>query len=105
MGKQNKGKQVAQGTGSTQGAQVAGTVQGNQAVNPQVIAKVKAGVVYRGARAAWYKALVEHEGKPVKEFYEATAKTPPSLPKSGTAELPSGWLRFFVRGGIATLSE
>lgn len=92
--------------GTDQGAAQQGVEQ-NQAVTPQVIKTVKPGVVFKGARAAWYAVLCAHEGKPVAEFYKATSApdgTPPSLPKSGVAEKPSGWLGFFVRSGIATLS-
>lgn len=99
-----KGKQVAQATTGKQGATQAQGVQANQAVTPQVIATVAAGRTFRGARAAWYAVLCKHEGKPVAEFYKATTDKPPSLPKSGVPEKPSGWLGFFVRAGIATLS-
>jgi len=70
---------------------------------PQIIATVKANVKYRGARAAWYEVLVKHEGKPAGDFLAATTAKPPSVPKSGTPEPSSGWLRYFVRSGIATL--
>jgi hypothetical protein len=70
---------------------------------PQVISAVKAGVKYRGARAAWYAVLQQHVGKPAADFLAATTAKPPSLPKSGVAEPASGWLRYFVRNGIATL--
>ena len=66
------------------------------------ILKVKAGQKYRGAREAWYVVLQQHDGKSVESFLEATAKKPPSLPKSGKAEKPTGWLRFFERSGVAT---
>lgn len=64
--------------------------------------KVKAGMKYRGAREAWYAVLQQHDGKSVDSFLEATAKKPPSLPKSGKAEKPAGWLRFFERTGVAS---
>jgi hypothetical protein len=107
----SKGKKGKQATGAaTTGAAQTGTgtttavVNTNQAVSPQVIVTVAQGKAFRGARAAWYTALCAHQGKPVAEFYENTAKKPPSLPKSGVAEKPSGWLSWFVRSGIATLS-
>lgn len=59
----------------------------------------------RGARAKWFETLCKYDGKPAAEFLEATAKTPPSLPKSGVAEKPSGWLRYFVRSGLAQLTQ
>lgn len=63
------------------------------------------GVSLRGARAAWYTVLQAHNGKPAQTYLEETAKAPPSLPKSGRAENPSGWLRWFVRNGIATIVQ
>lgn len=77
------------------------TAQGT--AQPQVIAAVKAGVKYRGARAAWYAVLQAHQGKPAGDFWAACVANPPSLPKSGVAEKPSGWLGYFVRTGVATL--
>lgn len=68
---------------------------------PKVL-KIKAGAKYRGARDAWYMRLKEHEGKSVDEFIDSCKKKPPSLPKSGTAENPTGWLRFFERSGIVS---
>lgn len=70
-----------------------------------VLAKlaVKQGVALRGARKAWYEALCKYDGKTAAEFLAGTAETPPSLPKSGVAEKPSGWLAWFQRAGIATL--
>jgi hypothetical protein len=78
------------------------TVQGTVAV-PQVIATVKAGIKYRGARAAWYAVLQAHQGKPAADFLAACTSKPPSVPKSGVAEKPSGWLSYFVRTGVANL--
>ncbi len=70
---------------------------------PQVIQDVKAGVKYRGARAAWYAVLLQHKGKPAADFLAATTKQPPSVPKSGIPEKASGWLSYFVRTGVANL--
>lgn len=67
---------------------------------PGVLA-VKAGASLRGARAAWYAVLQAHDGKPVAEFLAATKENPPSVPKSGNAENPTGWLRWFQRNGWA----
>lgn len=69
------------------------------------ILQVKTGVALRGARAAWYAVLLQYNGKPVAEFLAATAATPPSLPKSGVAEKPSGWLGWFTRTGVATVVQ
>jgi hypothetical protein len=59
---------------------------------------------YTGARAQWYTALREHEGQTIEAFVAACTKKPPSTPSSGKAEDPRGWLRWFVRNGVATLS-
>lgn len=81
------------------------------AEQPKVVTKVvgnlqvKDGLQFRGARQAWYDVLKAHNGKPAQEYLEATAKTPPSLPKSGRAEAPSGWLRWFVRHGHAVIVQ
>lgn len=69
---------------------------------PQVLV-VKAGLYYRGARAAWYAVLLAHNGQPGNAYLAACTTQPPSLPKSGRPEAPSGWLRYFVRTGACTL--
>ncbi len=69
-----------------------------------VIKVVKAEEKYTGARAAWYAALQAHNGKDADAFVADCTKTPPTTPKSGKAEDPRGWLRFFVREGVASLS-
>ena len=66
--------------------------------------QVKAGVSYRGARAAWYAAALAHNGMPVAAYLLACKQQPPSLPKSGVAEPPQGWLAYFVRQGVVTLT-
>ena len=70
---------------------------------PQVIASVKAGVKYRGARAAWYAVLQAHQGQTAAAYLAACTAKPPSLPKSGVPEPATGWLRYFVRNHIVTL--
>jgi hypothetical protein len=65
---------------------------------------VKTEQKYEGARALWYATLREHDGKTTEDFVSACTKTPPTLPKSGKAEDPRGWLRYFVREGVAVLS-
>ena len=71
-----------------------------------VLLRVKGNVPLRGARQAWYQVLVSYNGKPVEEFLKATTTTPPSLPQKGKGagkpELATGWLRYFVRQGIAS---
>lgn len=64
---------------------------------------VKTGLKFRGARAAWYEVLCAHDGQPPKAFLDACVASPPSLTKKGTAENPTGWLRYFVRTGAASV--
>jgi hypothetical protein len=70
---------------------------------PAPVLKVKPDLKYEGARAAWYGALLKHNGKSENDFIDACTKSPPALPKSGKSEKPSGWLRYFVREGVASL--
>lgn len=70
---------------------------------PQNIMVTKANVKFRGARAEWYAVLLKYNGKPAQDFLAETTKNPPSVPKSGIQENSTGWLRYFVRSGIATL--
>jgi hypothetical protein len=72
---------------------------------PAGVLQVKPGLTYRGARAAWYAVLLAHNGKPATAYLETCAATPPSLPKSGKAEPPQGWLAYWVRTGVATLVQ
>lgn len=102
--KQHKGTQKTEQAAAPVGTVAAPTnVTPEGKAKPQIIKAVKAGIKYRGARAAWYEVLQAHEGKPAADFLAATTATPPSLPKSGVQEKSSGWLGFFVRTGIATL--
>ncbi len=66
---------------------------------------VKGGVKLRGARAAWYDELCKYDGKPAAEFLAATTQKAPSVPKSGVQEKSTGWLRWFVKTGIAQLTQ
>jgi hypothetical protein len=90
---------AAPATTSTVSAPVTVTPEGK--AKPQVILEVKAGVKYRGARAAWYERLCKFEGKPAADYLADTTANPPSLPKSGVQEKATGWLGFFTRTGIA----
>src|SRR5688572_7547522 len=67
-------------------------VKGGKAA-PGLIKVLKADAKLRGgsARAAWYAALCKYDGKPAAEFLVATKDKPPSVPKSGVAEKPTGW--------------
>lgn len=96
MGKGNKGTKVQVSATTTETAKPEGKVQ---------VLKVKAGMKYRGARDAWYVMLQKYDGKPANDYLEACAKSPPSVPKSGKAEKPTGWLRYFLRTGAATVVQ
>jgi len=65
--------------------------------------QVKQGCNFRGARANWYAVLLQHNGQPAAAYLATCKATPPSLPKSGVAEKPQGWLSWFLRHGVATL--
>lgn len=71
---------------------------------PAALLTVKDETKFRGARQAWYTRLQEFNGKPVDDFLASCKESCPQLTKAGTAEDPRGWLRFFVRQGVATLS-
>lgn len=70
---------------------------------PQKLKVLKKDVKLRGAREAWFNRLVEFDGKMESEFLADTKEKPPALTRNGTAENPSGWVRFFVREGILSL--
>ena len=100
------GKSTNKG-GTTTATVAAATVVANAgtpaATSTPAVLAVKPGVALRGARSAWYAVLLAHNGKPAAEFLAACAANPPSLPKSGVAEKPQGWLGYFLRTGIAQL--
>jgi hypothetical protein len=68
-------------------------------------------VTFRGARAAWFEELVKWDGKPVAEFCAHVEANPPSLQKTGKygiqgkCEPPMGWVKFFIRQELVTLSK
>ena len=106
--KHAKNKQAQTATTQTAPAQTVSapaTVTPEGTAKPLLISSVRAGVKYRGAREAWYVVLQQYQGKPAADFLAHCTKTPPSLPKSGVAEKPSGWLRYFLRSGVAKLGE
>lgn len=57
------------------------------------------------ARAKWFAAIKRYDGKDVDAFVAATIKKPPVLTRSGDAEHPSGWVRFFAREEVVELAE
>lgn len=67
---------------------------------PQTLVVLKKDSKFRGAREAWYKRLVEHDGKPVDAYLTSCKDQPPSVPKSGKVENPTGWLSYFRRQGL-----
>lgn len=97
--KSKGGTKVATDKGTVVNAPVAVTTK---ATKPGIL-QVKAGGSFRGARAAWYEMLQKYDGKPVADFLAAAQDKPPSLPKSGVAEKPSGWLRYFQRAQVASV--
>jgi hypothetical protein len=88
-------------------AATAATTTEPQAAPPVPVLQVKQGMQYRGARAAWYAVLLQHNGQPAAAYLAATTANPPSLPtkgkNAGRPEPASGWLAYFVRQGVATL--
>lgn len=55
------------------------------------------------ARAKWFTAIKRYNGKEFDDFVAATTKRPPILTKSGEAEPPAGWVRYFVREELIKL--
>lgn len=72
---------------------------------PVLIKVLKKDPKFRGAREAWFKRLVEFDGKPVDDFIANCKEKCPQLTKNGTAENPTGWVGFFKREGIAQFSQ
>lgn len=68
------------------------------------ITVLKPQATFKGARAAWFAVLVQHNGQAANAYLHACAKAPPSLPASGRAEAPTGWLSWFVRNGYCTVT-
>lgn len=52
------------------------------------------------ARAIWFKSVRRYDGKDLDRFVAATVKNPPTLTRSGEAEPPTGWVRFFEQEGV-----
>ena len=99
---------MAKGNNKVPAITLAGsTVATQQVAAPVLVVNLTAGAKLRGARAAWYAALCNHNGKPATAYLRAMALAPPTLPTkgkhAGVAEKPQGWLAWFVRNGYATL--
>jgi hypothetical protein len=74
----------------------------------QVNATHPGAAALKGARAAWYAVLVQHNGQPASAYLAACTANPPSLPQrgknAGKPEPASGWLGWFARHGYCTIS-
>lgn len=109
MSKKNRNKGAAKPEAPKTEATVTAPVAVTEKATVPMVCRVKPGLKLRGARDAWYAKLLEYEGKPLADFVAATDQTgdakgkAPSLPKSGIAESPSGWVSWFKRQGILTL--
>lgn len=73
-------------------------------VRPQKLKVIKKDAKFRGARESWYARLVEYDGKTEGEYIESCKEKPPAMTKNGTAENPTGWVRFFVRQGVLSIN-
>lgn len=103
----NKGNAPTAQQGTTVAQAVAATLaaQGPQyRPVPGVLTVTKPKATFRGARQAWFNVLLAHNGQPANAYLAACAAKPPSLPASGRAEAPTGWLSWFVRNGYATVT-
>lgn len=71
--------------------------------------QVKTGVVYRGARLAWYELACKYDGKTVAEFLAAAAEIgtvsayTTRSKHAGNPHNAQGYLRGLVRRGSVTL--
>lgn len=72
---------------------------------PLKLKVLKADMVYRGARLAWYARVKEFDGKTEGEFIESAKQNPPALTQNQTAENPTGWVSFFKREGVLSLQN
>lgn len=108
MAKGNKAAAAATQGAATQVQAAVATVLAQQGPQyrpvPGVVNVLKPNATFRGARQAWFNVLVAHNGQPANAFLAACAATPPSLPASGRAEAPTGWLSWFVRNGYCTVT-
>lgn len=104
MKPRNKAKKVESKTKEA-AKPASASVQAVQAApaRPQKIKLLKKDTKYRGAREAWYNRLKEYDGKTEGEFIASTKENPPAHTRNGTAENPSGWVRFFIRQGVMSL--
>lgn len=94
-------KKTGKPTGKPTTQQIKKGRQTVEAARTEKVLRVKADKAFTGARGAWFTALQAHDGKSPDAFVEACAAKPPVLTKTGKAEDPKGWLRYFVRTGVA----
>jgi len=61
------------------------------------------------ARALYYEAIAKFNGKSVESFVKAVAASPPSVPNrgklKGKQEPVNGWISYFVREGLVTITD
>lgn len=98
-------KAQAEQAAKTAPANTTPAAEKQQARRPGKVRVLKDNAQFRGARKAWYDVLLAHNGKPIADYEEHCTKNPPSLPKSGRAEAPSGWVRYFVRTGVLAIDQ
>lgn len=97
MSKKHANKNAATAAAPAQPAGAAGKTAQAATV---LYLEVAPGKKFRGARQHWYERLLAYNGKPAGEYLAACKENPPSLPKSGVAEAPQGWLSWFTRNGV-----
>ena len=76
--------------------------------NIKLVPGVKANFRPGSARALYYAAIQAHNGKSVNAFAKHCAANPPSVPGrgklKGKQEPVTGWVSYFVRTGLITIS-
>lgn len=95
--KQEQATQAAQGEPRMAAAELGKTL------------KVRKDLKFRGARAAWYERLTKFDGKPLGAYVKDVTDNRPSQygarsKHAGQPEPVSGWVRFFIRNGYASLT-
>ena len=84
---------------------------GNQMTNQVIKVNPKAKANFRpnSARAAYWQAIQQYNGKTVAAFTKACMASPPSTPQrgklKGKAEPTAGWVSWFNRNGYISLTN
>jgi hypothetical protein len=105
MPHRNKVKTKVKNESTSKAAPAASASSAPTPARPQKIKVLKLDANFRGARASWYERLKEYNGKTEGEYIESCKDKPPAVTKNGTAENPTGWVRFFARSGILSLTS